>query len=364
MTAVREYHYGSWQGHILPTTISSTNMNSSTVALGWVMEAGTTDAITKCAVRWSSRTGTPPTYIVGIEGVDASGQPDGTYKGGGSPASVTLTPPASTAWNATIQEFTFTNSWTPSASSDLIAITLRHSSGTVDGSNFSQVSHGVTGYFAGAIRSRPYLLTGTGGVWTKSTSHSPIVAIGTASSWFGSPLLSIYTTATANTAGHRSAMYFTKPAGLGTTFTVEGVSLNAKLADAAGSCYLRIWDTSNNVLATATIDGDQLGSPGNSGSGTYHFASPVTLSYGTKYRVGIEVISATVAISGISVGAAGRMAVFPDGEVSGLATWDGSTWTETATIMPLCSLVVTDHTGSSGGLSIIGQHGQTGIGVY
>src|SRR5690349_18160435 len=61
------------------------------------------DTWTHVGFRYGARTGTPVQHKTGLQTPDASGNPDGTYLGGGSPASGTFTPPADATWDGTWQ---------------------------------------------------------------------------------------------------------------------------------------------------------------------------------------------------------------------------------------------------------------------
>src|SRR5574342_1044592 len=92
---------------------------------------------------YNSRTGTPPTYKIGLQGVDSSGNPDGIYKTNGSECSATFTPPADTTWNNTWRTETLTAGYTP-AIGEFVALVIEYSSGTINGLNNSEFGTGWT----------------------------------------------------------------------------------------------------------------------------------------------------------------------------------------------------------------------------
>jgi len=171
----------------------------------------------------------------------------------------------------------------------------------------------------------------------------------------GTPLQSAYTTATAITSGHRSAAYFTIPSAVGSTFNIAGVDIAGKAGAAGATCYLKLWDSSWNVLRSVTIDSDCTISPGNQNvAHRQFFSSPYTASTGTKYYVGFEADgSATVGTTGITVSDSAEMEAYPNGENVGIVTWNGTTTTETNTVYPCFNLILSDITAAGGSGSVI-----------
>lgn len=343
---------GQHDGPAVPSgSYSNTVIDSSTAVVTWVRQARSATAITAIRYRYGARTGTPPTYSIRIEGLDSSGNPDGTDVGGGSPTAVTFTPPASTAWNGLIQTATLANSWTPTAG-QRFAIVIRYSSGTVSGANSSSFTMAVAGQYP-STRGFPYYATSTNGsTWTKLSGGCVGWLAG--SEVHGDPLQTAYTTATANTNGHRSAAYFKLPSQMGSTYSLAGVDISGKAAAAGATCALKLWDTSWNVLKSISLDGDASANPGSQNTAhRYLFASPQTLNFGTKYYVGFECDgTATVSTTGIACSTAGEVAAYPNGENMGIVTWNGSTTTELDTVYPCIHLIVDDWAGSSGGLLV------------
>src|SRR5438105_4685448 len=82
----------------VPTSFA---LDQTTDQIEYIFQAAEAITITRLGFRYGTRTGTPPTYQVSLQGVDGTGVPDGTVKGGGSPASATFTPPADATWDAT-----------------------------------------------------------------------------------------------------------------------------------------------------------------------------------------------------------------------------------------------------------------------
>ncbi len=353
MTAASEFTIGTHTGPLALAAVQNTTLNSSGIAVAYIVQAESAGSLTKVRFRYGTRTGTPPTYVLTVEGLDTSGAPDATDKGGGSPTAKTFTPPADTSWDNTIQEITLTNALTVAAG-DFLAITIRYSSGTVDGSNNSSVTRAYSSQLAGD-RGFPYNQSLSGGTWTKNNQAANVAWL-VGSTWHGMPVLSAYTTATANTAGHRSAMFITLPSGFGTTFDVAGLHILGKFGAAAGSTRFAIWDSGGTELAGKTVDADWIRSATGNAANRLFFDSAVTLNYGSKYYIGYEVVSGTVYVSGITGSDANDIACYPNGTTRGLATYNGSSWTESALTYPLIDLLLSDITvpSGSGGAVVIG----------
>jgi hypothetical protein len=193
----------------------------------------------------------------------------------------------------------------------------------------------------------PFTATLAAGSWTKQITFGSI-AWGTASKLFGNPILNSYATATANTAGHRAAMYLTLPSGFGTTFQVEYIALTCKFAAAAGSLKFAIWATDGTVMASQTLDADLANAPTNFRHARVYFPTPATLNYGTKYYYGVEVVSGSVGVGGITCDSAEDIATLPMGANAGLGTFDGSNWTDSALTYPFVEIGFADITVPSG----------------
>jgi hypothetical protein len=365
MVAALGFQSSSGAGCVALGGASNVSLNGAGIGIAFLCQASTVNAITRIRFRFGSRTGTPPSYVVTLETVGADGRPSGTDIGGGSPTATVFTPPASTAWDGTIQEITLENSWTPTARSDWFWVTIRHSSGTVDAGNFGSFTSTFNSIRAAATHTRGFA-TLSGGTWTLSGQVGN-VAFGTATELFGILFLTFYSTATANTAGHRSGVYFTLPSGFGSTYQVRGISFTGKGAAASGSYKVCIWDTSGTEITSVTVDADISQGATSNRQIEVLFDTLATLSFGTKYYAGIEVISGTVYVSGLLCGDADGKSIFPLGSLTGLATYNGTSWTETATTHILFELLFEDITVPSGGGAgaiIIGGLGQTGIGSF
>ncbi|MFM7011076.1 MAG: hypothetical protein ACKO0Z_17440 [Betaproteobacteria bacterium] len=357
MTTTQLSRFASgYGGPLTPSGSAALKIDGSGIAVAWIVQTQTTNAITAIRARYGLRFGTPPLQVVTIETVNSSGRPSGTDAGGASPTAKIITPPASTAWDTAVQTITLTNAYTPATKGEWIAITIRYSSGTVDASNASSWTYRWSG-----LRDTPHLNLGytlSGGTWTASPAPG---AIGwtTASENLGCvPKFGTNSATTAATNGHRSGGYFTLPTVFGSQVTVRGVQTSGIMGATGTTCTIVIVDTGGSVLATQTIDTDLSNSPSSERQLLCYFDSPPVLSTGVKYYCAIEVAgSSAVTMSNWTFETAADMSVMPLGSNIGQAMWNGSVWTETATRYPLFELILDDmvNTSSGGGAIIIGS---------
>lgn len=338
---------------LLPAAVDFQNftLDASTDAVEWILQADEAATITAVGFRYGARTGTPPTYIVSIQGVDASGNPDGTILGGGSPASATFTPPASTAWDGTWRTITLANSIALTRG-QVIAIVITYSSGTIDGSNSSSFSTHTRSVGPQQWRI-PYLIQNNAGARTR-VAYSPNVALYSASETFIQPISATSSISVRNDTGVEVAVKFTLPAGAGDTFKIAGVAI-AGAFSAAASLRVQLYDTDGTTaLQTISWDTDAL-QAASLGVTVIMFneATLATLSFGSAYRIGIfgltSGIAGTVAV--VDANSAQDLAALPGGSAYSYSSRSGGTgaWADLDTRRPLVDLIFDDWTEPSGG---------------
>lgn len=347
---------GNHFNHPQASAPSFTNhsLDATTDGVAFVFQARDTNPITHIGFRYGARTGTPPTYVATLEGVSTTtGAPDGSDLGGGSATAKTFTPPADATWDGTWQWIALTNSYTPTLG-QVLCFTIRYSSGTVDASNFSSITRTLNDLGPTVNLRFPYTSVLTAGTWANSATHT-VFGVRTAATRYGFIAESIEGTRTASTVGHRQAMKFTLPAGSGDTFKVRGVRFSGSLAGAAGKTpVLALWSGAS-ALQNITLDTEQNANASISGVRTYQyfFDDSSTLSFGTTYYIGLEVADATnggVILQGIGIAAAEDGDAYPGGASNFiLSNYNGSSWTDDATIRPLVELILEDVTEPAGG---------------
>lgn len=109
----------------------------------------------------------PPAYRFSLQGISARGTPDGTVKGGASPASITLTP------SAGFFQATFTNPYIPTAG-ELLSVACEYASGTVGAGN--RISLTARGVQLGTNATLPYSYVQSAGSWAVANGGAPCMA--------------------------------------------------------------------------------------------------------------------------------------------------------------------------------------------
>jgi len=131
-------------------TLVGYDLNASNRFVAAVGAANLTATVNRAVVFAEALTGTSPTYRVGIEGVSGN-LPNGVYKGATNNAYADTS-----LFSAGVNQIVLNESWTPAAN-EAYAVTIRHQTGTINGSNFrrfrvgyepmveSNVPHGAYG---------------------------------------------------------------------------------------------------------------------------------------------------------------------------------------------------------------------------
>jgi hypothetical protein len=322
-------------------------LDASTDAMEFIFQAPESIVITKLGFRYGARTGTPPTFKISLQGVDGSGNPDGTIKGGGSPASATFTPPASTAWDGTWQWVTLANSYT-CARGELLALVIKFDSGTIDGSNNSSFTELVN---AGSeAQGFPYAIQNNAGARTKRPLL-PVYGYASSTTAYGNPCETAIAKAVFGSTDNPDevGMTFNLPAGWGDTYKVVGVRF--LISPNAGSTLdVTIYDTDGStVLQRVAYDTDH----GTTSTAQYEIlfdeATLSTLNFGSTYRVSVAP-AGTITLYGLQVDAAADWDAWPGGQDFAYSTRvDAGAWTQDATKRLLLELILADVTEPAGG---------------
>lgn len=331
---------------------SNFTLDATTDKVEWIVQAEQAATITTIAFRYGARTGTPPTYRVVLQGVDGSGNSDGTDLGGGSPTAVSFTPPADATWDGTTRTVTLTNAIAVTRG-QFFAIVIEYVSGTVDGSNNSSITTDIT---SGA-NTFPYVIQNNAGSRTRRANW-PVIAWLSASKCFGLPLFGqtssglIHTGTTPDEVG----MLFNLPAGWGATYKIAAVIGMFRFQTAGQTVRMTLYDTDGTtVLQQVDIDSDYTRTTGASSPlQRYAFdeATLSTLNFGSTYRFTVSVTAASggIQLYYYDVPSSTYLTAFPFGSN---AYWtqrtDAGAWTDTNTRLPLIGLVFEDITEPSGG---------------
>lgn len=325
-------------------------IDASGKRVAYVFQADADDTVTHLGFRYGARAATPPTYRISLQSLDTSGQPDGTVLGGGSPASATFTPPASTAWDGTWQWVALANSIAVTRGT-FYAIVIDYSSGTVDGTNNSSFTLAMTG---NNFPMHPYGATYNGSAWTKTAN--PNYGYKSASRTYGFPgkTMSNLILNSGDTPDEWG-LKFTLPAGYGDTYKVIGVFGQFRFATTGLSFDIKLYNNADTVLQDITIDGDFQASAGGGLSSFWFNESALTaLSYGDTYRITIIPASASDNYYAyyIEADSSVEAEAFPFGN-GNMLQWTERTnagaWTDRPERRPIFGMVLADITEPTGG---------------
>lgn len=333
----------TWGGH----TAQALSLDASTEKLCVRFRAKEAATITDLGYRYGVRTGTPPTYKISLQGLDASGHPDGTVKGGGSPASATFTPPADTTINNLFRWQTLDNPYAVTASEKL-AWVIEHSSGTIDASNFSSfapyASQGAMIYMPGFPNAGFY----NGSAWSKETTWVPIWGYKSSTNVYGRPLQSAGSL-NVLTSGNRIAAKFNFSADWGDTFKIAAIDFPLLTSGGSGTFKIGVWNAAGTALQSDTIDTDELNS-GETNMQMLTFSSPAALSFGTTYYLGVEALgTSTQWLDYLQFSEANDLKSMPGEGDFGISTWNGSAWSDDVDALLLLAVHLDDITEPAGG---------------
>jgi hypothetical protein len=313
-------------------SLSAFSLNQTTDALEFIFSCDTTDPITHGFIRLNSITGTTPTYRLSLQGVDGSGNPDGTIKGGGSPVSKTFSP-SSLGWAASSGHWVqFDNSYTPANRGEMLALVMDYSSGTVDASNFASMTNG----FSVVLSGLPYAINNDAGSRTKAAAN-PIFGYRTASGRFGVPIKNVTTIGNFNSGSgtNEYGMLFSMPSGWSDTFTVKGLQFMPTLT-AAGISTLRLYNGGaagdTTVLQNVTMDSDHSqGTGAHNQTVIFDEASLSSLTFGNSYRLAVAPDATNINMTYVEVEEAADFLAFQAEQNVSLTQRGGGNWTDTAT---------------------------------
>lgn len=322
--------------YVINATPTFTNfvLSSATSRMAVTFSSAVTGTITALGFRYGARTGTPPTYRISLQGVSASGLPDGVILSG---SDATFTPPASAAWDSTWQWITVSGANVTRGS--YYALVIDYSAGTTDGSNNGSFSYA----FGSGVQPTNHVFPGiytdtTGSGWT-AQPNTPRAFLGyrTASATYGNPCQAS-STYNLNSDGNRIANKFSLSASIGSTYQIDRILSPCMAFAAGGSFRFGVWNAAGTALSYADFDTD-LATQSNSNrqAGWIALATVATLNFGTTYYIGVERLSASNAQARtIDFGATSDLSAFPFGSAGCVSTWDGSAWTDVSTsIMPI-----------------------------
>jgi hypothetical protein len=300
------------------------------------------------------KTGTTPNYKISLQGVNSSGNPDGTIKGGGSPASKVFSPSGLSWADGSWNWLTLDNTYVCTQGEDL-AIVIAYDSGTIDGSNnasFSGQNNGSPNW------NYPRVIQNDNGTRSSGTVL-PYYGYGSASTAYGRPIQNAQAPSLGlNTTPDEIALKFTLPATWGTAFQIAGARI-LMYNNAGTAIWMRLYD-GTTVLQDKSFDVD-VGRVAAYGWQEIYFDETTlsTLNFGQTYRLAFAPQQSTGHFPGrIEVASAADMEAWTGGTNFGWSErTDSGAWSDNTLYRPFIELLVRDwskglfrHPGMTGGM--------------
>ena len=267
---------------------------------------------------WFLHVQSPPAYKYTLQGVDASGNPDGVVKA----TTAEFTPTASA-----IHAVAYTSAYTASQG-ELLAGVWEYSSGTISSSNDARARS-----FIKTVRYHifPYWTYYNGSAWVHDSDSYPTFALQTDEDWDAGGIFNTGPAAqTVSSSGHRFAQRVLIPADEDIELHVNGFDFTGDTAQTAGDEFkVALWDASGTELASATIDTGQQGAwPHPTDSRQFTFTADGTISAGSIFYIGFECTGDTLTLDYAQPLGADGLKSWPGGAVFYASYWNGSSWAD------------------------------------
>lgn len=328
--------------------LTNLSLDTSTNAAEWIVQCAAAETITHLGVRIQSNTA-PPTYRLSVQGVDASGNPDGTIKGSGT-AKVDFVPSATG-----FQWFALDSSYA-SSRGEMLAIVMAYQSGTIAMvTNFSSVTTGQTNSISSGM---PYVIHNVSGSRTRQTVY-PIVGWKGSSLVCGNPLTNWTTNAfNSGSTSPEQGMRFDTNASWGDTFKVVGVRM-IMVPAAGGTFTMRLYTGGSSTTYDAAtekqaVQFDQDAFQNNSAQrlNTLYFDESTlqALTFGESFRITFRAETTNnITIPRYDVASAADFGGLQGGADWQLTARSSGNWTDTATQNFTFYPIIDDWTEPAGG---------------
>ena len=306
------------------------------------------------AMAYFQSVASPPTYKYTLQGVDASGDPDGSV----------LATTAEFTPSATTEQHDFTSAYTASQG-QLLALVVEYGSGTISASNDATVRDRVT---YSKYQIFPYQTFYNGSSWSADTDGYPTISVQTDQDWDTGGIFNIYTLSSYGPvagSGLRYANRMEIPDGEDIELHINGFLFAGRIlldssAPADGSYKAGVWNEAGAELASVVIDPDQAATFPSSYWTSYTtqvtFTSDATVTDGSVFYIGFEYEDTNLQISYSQPGGAAGLKSWPGGDMFYASYWNGSSWADDNTKRLLLSPTLSSWhgTASGGGSSIPG----------
>jgi len=281
----------------------------------------------------------PPAYKFTLQGVDASGDPDGVVKA--TTAEFTPSYPATEAHS-------YTSAYT-AAQGELLAGVWEYSSGTISTTNDATfVTYTKTVHY----NMFPYFSYYTGSSWVPDADSYPTFALQTDEAWdVGGIFNKEKSTQTVSSTGHRFAQRVLIPAGEDIELHVDGFYFTGDVEGSSGDDYkAAIWNAAGSELAAVSIDSSQQSAAMASNySREITFTTDGTITSGTVFYIGFECTGDTLTIDYAQPLGADGLKSWPGGAAFYASYWNGSSWADDLTKRLCLNPMLSSFHGSGGG---------------
>lgn len=345
---------GAWPFHTSSLSTGAFTLNQTTDSLSFIFPVEETTTITRVAIRQHQRGGTAPTFRVSLMGVNSAGDEDGIIKAGGNCYADYTPIPANDGRLVWLN----LNASYNAVRGEYLALDIRHVSGTIDASNWTSFGTSLLGNVS--VGGCYHIRNDNGSRSRLSTV--PVYGYGSNTAVYGFPISSIISPQDISSPQERACL-FRVPSSWGTTFSVDGAHVSTILA-AGVAAEVRLYDSSNNVLASAMLPTSTTAS--NSAAMVYRvlFPSPVTgLTAGNWYRLSVRPISGSLPVYGLNFNSVEEANVWSPASMIQASDRSGSgPWTDYDTrrvaVRPLVGQIDFHNPSSSGGYTgrIIGGY--------
>lgn len=312
-------------------TIAGGQINANNGGLAWIFQAEETATITRISLRVSAIPTTPSANLsVGLQSL-TTGDPSGNWLDG---AGTSTTNFATEAGGSTgVKTYTLPNSVSLTAG-QLFAVVVRNPTTGWTG----DISFNYT-HFTRASVGFPYHTRRASGVWSARGNLMPShVFYGSATKWYGNSAVS--TTESAGTTPSGTTEYgwaITIPSGH-PDLRLHAITQKLTTFTAGASFNVVVRNTAGTLLDTSSFDCDYT-----SPSGYYPciLDQDIWLTSGTKYYILFQASGGTTCptpriMAGFT---AALLSDVSDGIVCNIASYNGTTFTETTTTRPVGTLL-------------------------
>ena len=323
--------------------ITTRNWTSSTFEVATIFQmprSGVT--LTTFRIVISGQAGAPPpNYQLTLEGVNTSGEPNGTdlaVAATGGNTNCSFTPSGTPTYTVDFEigddlgSGGVDNAHYAPDRGELLAIVLKYKSGgtTIDGSNNITINEhiNVFDHFRPQI---PYNVVGSSGSWAKGGGLPMMAVKGDDGRYYGGMLVQSVGGQSFNaTTRQKQCNHFKLPTGSFNDLEVIGVSISDRYGTSKSADWdVGIWDSSGDEVAVWSNNAKQSWTNSSHYPRTYLFESSATLTAGTSYYVGYS--RTATGSSGsldnvVEVGQAADFSSWPGGQDIYKANWNGSSW--------------------------------------